>query len=144
MSGPVKHVDLILCELPVETINRTIDTELDAAEVILSRAVQAHAARRHPVDYPLCLPHLAAIISDPLYIGDDEANVGKVELISRVPAIGDFVLVAINLELDEYGRYHVASFYIVSEKKINGRRAKGFLKVAQKREEPRLLRALSP
>lgn len=80
---------------------------------------------------------------DPLYIGDDEANAGKIELISRVPAIGEFVLVAINLELDEQGRYHVASFYIVSEKKINGRREKGFLKVA-KREEPRLLRALSP
>jgi hypothetical protein len=99
--------------------------------VLLSRAAQKHASKRHPTDYPLCLPHLATVISSPLYIGDDYKNAG-IELITRVAALGEFVLVAVNLEADESGHYHIASFYIISEKRIQGRREKGFLRVAVK------------
>ncbi|WP_346347453.1 hypothetical protein [Bradyrhizobium sp. dw_411] len=127
----VKKVDLVICALPCDTVNCTIETELEAGEVILSRAAQAHAERRHPVDYPLCLPHLAVVVADPLYIGDDLQNEG-IELIARVPAIGEFVLVAVNIVPDASGRYHIASFYMVSEKKIASRREKGYLKVAKK------------
>ena len=124
--------DLVLCELPAETINRTIDTELEVGAVILTRAAQAHAARRHPIDYPICMPHIAAVVADPLYIGDDEKNPGYIELISRVPAVGQFILVAVNVQMKPDGTYHVASFYMVSEKKIAGRRQKGFLFNAKK------------
>jgi hypothetical protein len=131
MSARAKQADLIVCGLPFEVVNRTIDMELDAGDVVLTRAAQAHAARRHPVEYPLCLPHLAVVVADPLYIGDDHDNAG-IELIARVPAIGEFMLVAVNVVPDGQGRYQIASFYIVSEKKIAARRDKGFLRVAQK------------
>jgi hypothetical protein len=40
------------------------------------------------------------------------------------------VLVAINLEPDGAGRYHILSLYTVKAEKIENRRQKGFLKVA--------------
>lgn len=130
MGGPT--IPGYLCDLPAEAINRTIGTQLDRAPVIISRAAQIHAARRHPIDYPRCFAHLPAIISNPLYIGDDAANAGKIELVSRPPGLDAFVLVAVNLERDDSGCYHVASFYVVSPQKIASRRAKGYLRVALK------------
>lgn len=129
MSIPNKPRSLLICDLPCDLINRTLELELEEGAVLLTRAAQKHASRRHPEDYPICLPHLATVIADPLYIGDDFENAG-IELIARVPAIGEFILVAVNIVPDELGRYHIASFYIVSEKKIQGRREKGFLYVA--------------
>ena len=32
----------------------------------------------HLVEYPQCLPHLGTVIGDQRYIGDDEANAGKI------------------------------------------------------------------
>jgi hypothetical protein len=40
--------------------------------------------------------------------------------------------VAVNLERDARGQYHVASFYPVSEVKVQTRRFKGFLKITRK------------
>ncbi|NYG45308.1 hypothetical protein GGD67_002766 [Bradyrhizobium sp. IAR9] len=51
-------------------------------------------------------------MTDPLYIGDDHKNPG-IELISRVVAADSMVLMAIKLDRDEQGRYHVLSFYPV-------------------------------
>jgi hypothetical protein len=124
-----KPQDLPICKLPCDLINRTLGMELEPGEVILSRAAQKHASRRHPVDYPVCLPHLATVIETAFYIGDDHDNAG-IELIALVPALGELVLVAVNIVPDEYGRYGVASFYRVSRQKIDGRRQKGFLKIA--------------
>jgi hypothetical protein len=133
VSKPAKPAGMVLCHLPADTINRTIETELEIAEVVLTRAAQTHAARRHPADYPKCFPHLARVIANPLYIGDDYRNPGYIELISAIPGPPpEFMLVAVNLELNEYGQYEVASFYLISEKKIASRRGKGYLKVAQK------------
>jgi hypothetical protein len=70
--------ELVLGPLPVDTINNTMDTELEPGEVVFSRAAQVHAARRHPVEYPVCLPHLATVVADPLYIGDDHKNPGVI------------------------------------------------------------------
>jgi hypothetical protein len=123
--------DLVLCDLPADSINRTIKTELEPGKVILTRAAQAHALRRHPAEYPICLPHVASIVADPLYIGDDSKNPGYIELIGRTAAVGA-ILVAVNIEQKADGTYHVASFYPISETKIEGRRSKGFLSVAQK------------
>ncbi|MCP1838764.1 MULTISPECIES: hypothetical protein [unclassified Bradyrhizobium] len=47
-----------------------------------------------------------------LYIGDDHKNPG-IELVRNVVAAESMVLVAINLDRDEQGRYHVLSFYPV-------------------------------
>src|SRR6266705_2578832 len=107
-SDREKPNETILCDLPVELINRTLGMELEAGPVVLTRARHVHAARRHQADFPRCLPHLAAVIADPLYIGDDLDNAG-IELICRVPALGEFMLVAIHVQVDEYGRYQIAS-----------------------------------
>jgi hypothetical protein len=103
--------------------------ELDPGEVIFTRAGQIHSERRHPADYARCAQHLAAIVSNPFYIGDDLENAG-IELIARLPAIGEFVLVAVTVTPDALGRYRISSFYVVSNEKIQSRREKGFLRVA--------------
>lgn len=127
--GP-RIVDLPLCPMPVEVINATIETELEPGNVMLGRGAQVHALSRHPDEYPLCLPHVASVVASPLYIGDDFRNAGSIELIGRVPALGSFMLVAVTVERDAAGYYNVCSFYPISEKKIQPRRERGFLKVA--------------
>lgn len=126
-------VDLPLGPLPVEIVNRTLEMELEPGPVILSRGAQKHALSSHPVEYPLCLPHVAAVIANPLYLGDDFKNGGKIEIIGRVAAIGSFMLVAVTIERDETGCYHVCSFYPITEKKIQPRRERGFLRIAVSR-----------
>jgi hypothetical protein len=133
--GP-KQPDLIIGPLPVDTINKTIGMELESGDVVFSRAAQTHAARQHPVEYPICQPHLATVVCDPLYIGDDHRNPGKIELIGRVPAVNSFVLAVVAIEKDATGRYHICSFYTVQKEKIESRRQKGFLKVATKAKDP--------
>src|SRR5260370_36827660 len=123
---PPKQPELVLGPLPTDTSNKTIGTELEPGDVVFSRAAQAHAARRHPLEYPHCLPHLAKVICDPLYIGDDHKNSG-IELIGRIPAVNSFVLVAIEVTKDRRGRYNVRSFYTVSKAKVDGRRQRGFV-----------------
>ncbi|MBN8532525.1 MAG: hypothetical protein J0L51_00415 [Rhizobiales bacterium] len=128
-----KQPDLILGLLPVEDINRTLNLELDAGLVVFSRAAQRHAAARHPSEYPVLQPHVAAILAAPLYLGDDFRNLGKIELIGTAHGLTGFVLVAITVERDEQGHYHVASLYPVSRGKIESRKAKGFLRLVQKK-----------
>lgn len=128
--GP-RIVDLALCPMPVEVINLTMEMELEPGDVVLSKGAQVHALSRHPEEYPVCLPHVAAVVANPLYIGDDFKNPGSIELIGMVPAIGSFMLVAVTVIRDADGQYNVCSFYPITEKKIQPRRERGFLKVAR-------------
>jgi hypothetical protein len=130
VSRRPKLVDLILGPLPADVINATIDTELDLGEVILTRGSQAHAAKSHPKEYAVCLPHVASIVTAPLFVGDDTRNPGKIELIGRVAAINSFMLVAVIMEKID-GYYRVASFYPVSEVKIQNRKEKGTIRIAR-------------
>src|SRR5437016_2390850 len=128
MAKHHKNPDFIIGPMPVVAVNKTLGTELEAGEVVLTRGAQRHANRRHPEDYPKCLPHLASVISNPRYIGDDHSNSG-IEIWGYVGTLASLVLVAIELVPDEHGRYQISSFYMVSEKKAQARRQKGFLKV---------------
>lgn len=125
-----KNPDLILGPLPCEIINRVLGYELDEGEVVLSGGAQVHANRQHPEDYPLLQPHVASIVTAPLYVGDDLRNHGKIELVGRVRSIQAVVLVAVNIEADANGNYQVMSFYKISEAKVENRRQKGHLKSA--------------
>jgi hypothetical protein len=125
---PPKNPDLIIGPMPVIAVNKTLGTELEAGEVVLTRGAQRHANQRHPEDYPKCLPHLANVIANPRYIGDDYTNSG-IEIWGYVATLATMVLVAVELIPDEQGRYQTSSFYIVSEKKAQARRLKGFLKL---------------
>lgn len=121
------HIDLPLGPLPVDAINRTLGHELEPGEVILTAAAQAHAYRRHPDDYPKCLPFVGGAVTRPDYIGDDFKNPGKIELVARMPALGGGLLVAISVEPDGDGNYQVASFYPIGGTKMENRRQKGHL-----------------
>lgn len=122
--------DLPLGPLPVEIINRTLQIELNVGEVVLTVSHQVHASKRHSADYARCLPHLAAVIANPAYLGDDFRNPESFELIGRAHVLGEMVLIAIKFEPDSKGRYVVVSFYPVSDKKIQSRRQRGFLRIA--------------
>lgn len=126
-----KLVELILGPMPVDAINATLDMEIEAGEVVFTVPAQRHAMKRHPDDFPRCLPHVGGVVTGPLYIGDDFRNPGKIELVSRLPALGGGLLVAVTLERDEAGRYHVASIYPVSQSKIDNRRRAGTLRNAR-------------
>ncbi len=58
-------------------------------------------------------------------------GIGKIEIIAGVAALGGCLLVAVQVERDEAGRYLVSSFYPISEKKVQNRLAKGYLKRAR-------------
>jgi hypothetical protein len=120
-------VDLILGPLPVDAINRTLDLELEPGDVIFTAAAQAHAYKRHPADFPKCLPHVGPVVERPHYVGDDFKNPGKIELVARIAALGGGLLVAIVVDLDENGRYKVSSLYPIGEKTIENRRQGGHL-----------------
>lgn len=89
---------------------------------------QQHAKRRHPQDFPLYLPMVGEVINRPLYGRDDFKNDGKIELIARPPGCPEWLLVAVVLEPDLEGHYHIASFYPISQNKVDRRRERGHLK----------------
>lgn len=124
-------VDLFLGDLPTELIFKTLGIELEVGRVVFSAAAQIHASRRHPNEFPMCLPYAGDIVTAPLYLGDDARNPGKIECISRVPALRSGVLVALSLEPDEHGCYHVTSIYPIGYGKIEARRASGYLKTCK-------------
>ena len=124
-------VDFMLGPLPVDSINRTLGHDLSPGDVIFTVAAQRHVLRNHPEDYPRCLPHVRNVVQHPHYLGDDLKNPGKIEMVSRVPALGTGLLVALVIEPDAHGRYGVSSCYPISEKKIENRRQKGFLIISK-------------
>ncbi len=96
--------------------------------MVFTVPAQRHALQRHPEDFPACLPHSGGVIARPLFAGDDFRNAGKIELISRIPALGRGLLVAVTLDERGSGVYHVCSMYPVSDRKIEDRLARGFLR----------------
>jgi hypothetical protein len=126
--------DLVLGPIPEAMVNCTLELELEPGLVILTRGAQSHALKRHPTEYPLCLPHIAGIVSNPLYLGDDLQNEGKIEFIGHAASIPSYILVAVKIARDNAGNYHVTSFYPVSKAKIQHRRERGFLRVAIKKD----------
>ncbi len=125
---------LVLCQIPHEVVNDTLGMEIEPGRVVLSPGAQVHARNRHPEDYEICLPYIAGIVADPLYLGDDFKNPGKIEFVGRAVVLGVNILVAVNLTATEGGDYHVTSFYPLSDKKVNDRREKNRLHVAQKKK----------
>ncbi|MDB5437835.1 MAG: hypothetical protein JWM33_262 [Caulobacteraceae bacterium] len=73
------------------------------------------------------MPHVASTVQSPQFLGDDFKNEGAIELVSRVPALGGGLLVALTVVPDGAGRYNVLSFYPVGNAKIENRRQKGHL-----------------
>lgn len=127
--------------LPAGVINATLDMELDEGQVVMPVNAQKHAQRNHPADFARCFPHVASVVANPLYIGDDFRNKGKIELVGRPLGLGTPLLVAVELTQDASGRYSVLSFYPISGPKVQSRREKNHLLVAvpAKIRAPRLV-----
>ncbi len=130
-NKPKLPPQLVYGSLPVEQINRALGLELEPGEVVMSGRAQLHVARNHQDDYSRLQPHVAAILKAPLYVGDDFKNEGKIELVGRIPALNEHILVAVQIEKDDAGCYNVVSFYPVSENRVTSRRQKNRLIVVR-------------
>lgn len=117
--------------LPAELINRALGTELDIADVWVSKACHTHIADDHPADYPVIMAHLIDILRSPTYAGQDAHSGSGFYLVRKVePGVDgrEFALVAIALELNQFGTYNVKSAYTIKQTDVDSRRLKGALK----------------
>ena len=137
MSRKTGLVLLELGPLPVDVIEATLGIELEPGPVVFTVSNQKHALREHGEDFGRCLPHVGAVVANPMYLRDDFRNAGKIEMITRIPSLGGGLLVAVEIEPDAQGRYRVSSMYPVSQKKIDNRRTAGTLLIA-KRKAPHM------
>jgi hypothetical protein len=136
MSNKNSLVLLELGPLRVDLIEATLGIEVEPGPVVFTVSNQKHSATRHPDDFGRCLPHIGSVIANPTYLRDDFKNGGKIELIARVTALRSGLLIAVEIEPDELGRYRISSMYPVSQKKIDNRREAGTLLIV-KQKAPR-------
>jgi hypothetical protein len=116
---------------PDNIVHKTLGIEVEPGEVIFSVPAQNHANRNHPGDAALIIPHLSQVIEDPMYVGDDFNNVGKIELVRMIPnSVGQsaFALVAVTVEMDSKGFYNICSSYLITQSEVDKKRNKGILK----------------
>jgi hypothetical protein len=127
MSNDYPSLDL--GQLPAETINAVLGTELDAAPVHMSGIARRHVDEKRHEDYARYLPYVALVIAAPNFIGQAPKKRENIELIRRIPNTqGAALLVAVGLEMDEQGRYRVRSFYPLTPDELERKRLKGTIK----------------
>lgn len=118
---------------PDDIVFATLEIDVDPGEVVFSVPAQKHAHSRHPEDAPLIVPHLAQVLEDPMYVGDDLRNPGKIELVRVIPgAGGKSALIAVTVEKTD-GYYHICSSYLITQSEVDKKRAKGVLKNVRKK-----------
>jgi hypothetical protein len=113
--------------LPANAINAALSTELDVADVWVSKAAHQHIALDHAPDYPAVMANLIDIIRSPTWAGQDPKHSENFYLVRRVQTGGDPILISIGLERNEYGTYNVRTGYAISEDDILTRRLRGSL-----------------
>jgi hypothetical protein len=114
--------------LPAAAINAALGTELDPADVWVSKAAHQHIALDHADDYPATKANIVDIITAPMWVGQDPKHGANFYLVRRVAQEGaDAVLIAIGLEPNEYGTYSVRTAYAISDADILARRLRGSL-----------------
>ena len=125
---------ITLGQLPVDIINRTLETELEAGEVVITARAQAHIEADHPDDYDVVMRYLPEIISNPTYIGQSPHHSEAFEMVRRIvlPGTEKNILTAINLTRNEFGNYCVHSAYSIPQATVDKRIAKGHLQNPKK------------
>lgn len=109
--------------LPVEAINRALGTELEPGNVRLGEQAHRHIAEDHPEDYEACMAALPLAIANPTFVGQAPKHQRNFEIVRRVARPdGQAVLVAIGLELNEFGNYAIKSSYLIKAETVNNRR----------------------
>lgn len=138
MNKKNKLFDVLPGDIPDDLIYDTLGIEVDPGQVKFSAPAQKHAHLRHPQDVPLIIPHLSQVISDPMYMGDDFKNPGKIEFVRFIPGTGGkSALIAITVEKnDKDGFYHVCSSYLITQSEVDRKRDKGILKHVKKKHFP--------
>lgn len=125
---------IVLGPLPVDWINRTLGTELEAGEAILTVRAQDHIAEDHPEDRDLVMANLQAVVTNPTYIGQSPHHGAAFELVRRVmlPGTDKHVLAAVKLTPNPFGNYNVHSAYVINQDRVDRRIARGHLFNAKK------------
>jgi hypothetical protein len=132
MPKKPSFIDVFPGAAPVAAVYATLGIEMDEGDVKCSAQALHHASRRHPQDVPVILPHLSEIIRNPLYMGDDFKNPGKIELIGKIAGRSGAALVALTIAMDEAdGYYHVCSMYMITQSELDRKRDKLVLKIAK-------------
>lgn len=130
-KGP-KLYKLLPGNFPDNIVNKTLGIDVDPGEVIFSVPAQNHANKRHPGDAAVIIPHLSQVIEDPMYVGDDFNNAGKIELVRKIPnSDGQSALIAVTVEKDDKGFYNICSSYLITQSEVDKKRSKGILKNAK-------------
>lgn len=117
--------------LPVDRINAALGTELDAADVWVSKAAHQHIALDHPDDYAAVRANIVEIIRSPTWAGQDPRHGRNFYLVRRVPVRDGLepILIAIGLEPSDHGTYSVRTAYAISERDVLNRRLRGSLHI---------------
>lgn len=114
--------------LPAAIINAALGTELEVADVWVSKVAHQHIALDHPEDYPAVKANIIDIITSPTWVGQDPKHGGNFYLVRRVPQDDkNAILVAIGLGPSEHGTYSVRTAYAIGEDDILTRRLRGSL-----------------
>jgi hypothetical protein len=115
--------------LPAEIINAALGTELEVADVWVSKAAHQHIALDHEADYEAVKANLIEIIRSPTWAGQDPKQGNNFYLVRRVPRGNAMepILIAIGLERSDHGTYNVRTGYSISEQDILTRRLRGSL-----------------
>lgn len=114
--------------LPAAAINAALGTELEVCDVWVSKLAHQHIALDHPDDYAAVKANIIDIITNPTWVGQDPRHGDNFYLVRRTPQEGaDAVLIAIGLEVNEFGTYNVRTAYAIGEEDILTRRLRGSL-----------------
>lgn len=116
--------------LPVDLINKILDTYLEPGDLWVSKAAHRHIAEDHPIDYPIIIPALGTLLASPQYIGIDTKHKNNFNLIRRHSLTEPkAILIAIGFEYTEYGTYNLRSAYRIKQSDIDNRRNKRLLQI---------------
>ena len=110
--------------LAVGQINRALGTELETADVWVSKACHEHIALDHADDYALIMDNFAEIIGSPTFVGQDPKHGENFYVVKRIPGplLNEHVLVAIGLTINTSGTYNVRTAYRIKPEDVDRRR----------------------
>lgn len=124
----MKFSPLSLGPLPAGSVSKCLNVQVPDGAVHFSIPAQNHAYKRHGRDFLACLPYLSQTIATPNYVGQAPHYENEFEVIYETPDNGLIILVAVQIRLDNRGRYQLRSVYPIDADKVERRLRKGFIK----------------
>ncbi len=112
--------------LPYQAINKILSLNLCNDEIHLSAKACGHIFERHPDDFTLCFHNVGIVISEPEFAGYTDKHPDNFTIMK---ALNDsYILAAIEMKLNHYGKYPIQSMYLLDKDTMNRRLRKGFVK----------------